>query len=179
MVNNNGEPQLSQVTARSWPNSKIKRAKDYFESFINSATLDKLYHLWTIQDAKDGDVLSYRDGRWSFIYKGIVTEDTFKYYALLSEKGITLNGAAFSRLSSCITPATKEQRDLLFQKMKETGYEWDAENKQLRKIENEIEIPFGAKDSELQEATYYIPKGFHAEIEGNNVIIKKGEQKPA
>lgn len=42
-----------------------------------------------------------------------------------------------------------------------------------------VEIPFGAKDSELQEATYYIPKGFHAEIEGNNVIIKKGEQKPA
>ena len=40
-----------------------------------------------------------------------------------------------------------------------------------------IEIPFGAKDSELQEATYYIPDGYHAEINGNEVIIKKVEQK--
>jgi len=41
----------------------------------------------------------------------------------------------------------------------------------------DIEIPFGAKDSELQEASYYIPEGFHAEIEGNRVVIKRGEQK--
>ena len=40
----------------------------------------------------------------------------------------------------------------------------------------DIEIPFGAKDSELQEASYYIPEGFHAEIDGNRVVIKKGEQ---
>ena len=31
-------------------------------------------------------------------------------------------------------PATKEQRDLLFAKMKEAGYEWDAEKKELKKI---------------------------------------------
>jgi len=97
--------------------------------------IDKTARLWTIQDAKDGDVLSYREGQWCFIYKGIVTENTFKYYALLSEKGITVNDAAFSLLTSCITPATKEQRDLLFSKMKEAGYEWDADKKELKKIE--------------------------------------------
>ena len=43
----------------------------------------------------------------------------------------------------------------------------------------DIEIPFGAKDSELQEASYHIPEGFHTEIEGNKVVIKKTEQKPA
>lgn len=42
-----------------------------------------------------------------------------------------------------------------------------------------IEIPFGAKDSELQEATYLIPEGFHAEIKDDEVLIKKGKQKPA
>lgn len=45
--------------------------------------------------------------------------------------------------------------------------------------EDEIEIPFGAKDSELQEATYYIPKGFHAEIDDDKVVIKKGEKSAA
>ena len=34
-----------------------------------------------------------------------------------------------------IHPATEEQRDLLFQKMKEAGYTWDAEKKELKKIE--------------------------------------------
>lgn len=42
----------------------------------------------------------------------------------------------------------------------------------------ETEIPFGAKDSELQETIYYIPKGFHAEIDDDKVVIKKGKQKP-
>lgn len=43
----------------------------------------------------------------------------------------------------------------------------------------DVEIPFGAKDSELEEVTYDIPKGYHAEIEDNKVVIKKGEQKSA
>ena len=33
-----------------------------------------------------------------------------------------------------VQPATKEQRDLLFSKMKEAGYEWDADKKELKKI---------------------------------------------
>lgn len=45
-------------------------------------------------------------------------------------------------------------------------------------VTRDIEIPFGAKDSELQEATYFIPKGYYAKIEGDKVVIKKGEQKP-
>ena len=59
--------------------------------------------------------------------------------------------------------------------MKEAGYTFDFKNKEFKKIETEIEIPFDAKDNELQEATYYIPKGFYAEIDGDFVIIKKGE----
>ena len=39
-------------------------------------------------------------------------------------------------------------------------------------------IPFGAKDSELIEESYYIPKGYHAEISKDKVTIKNGEQKP-
>lgn len=51
-----------------------------------------------------------------------------------------------------------------------------VESKAGEKIEDEIEIPFGAKDSELQEETYFIPKGFHAEIEDDKVVIEKGEK---
>ena len=132
-------------------------------------------HLWTIQDAKDGDVLSYRDGKWIFIYKGIVTEDTFKYYALLSEKGITVNDAAFSFLTSCITPATKDQCDLLFSKMKEVGYEWNAENKQLRKIEKKLAEDSCKKSDDItteeKDMTEY-KKGFEC---GKQRVLKYPE----
>lgn len=37
-------------------------------------------------------------------------------------------------------------------------------------------IPFGASNSELMEATYFIPQGYHAVIDGDKVIIKKGEE---
>ena len=40
-----------------------------------------------------------------------------------------------------------------------------------------IEIPFGAKDSELQEWTYTIPKGMKAEIRDGKVIIKRKESR--
>lgn len=38
----------------------------------------------------------------------------------------------FGTIDAPVTPATKEQRNLLFQKMKEVCYEWDAENKELK-----------------------------------------------
>lgn len=37
-----------------------------------------------------------------------------------------------------IHPATKEQRDLLLQKMKEAGYKWDTEKKELKKEKSKI-----------------------------------------
>lgn len=96
--------------------------------------------LWTIEDAKDGDVLA--DGDLPFIFKKI---DAYNYtYAYC---GISLSGNF--RIESDgelgewtwmldIKPATKEQRELLFQKIKEAGYEWDAEKKELKEIEKKF-----------------------------------------
>lgn len=98
------------------------------------------WHKWTIEDAKDGDVLCTKN-KCPFIYdKGRYNNGLAYYYA-----GIDVSGnlniksphnmlAHFGRLDN-IRPATKEQRDLLFEKMHEAGYEWDAEHKQLNKIE--------------------------------------------
>lgn len=41
---------------------------------------------------------------------------------------------------SHVHPATKEQRDLLFAKMREAGYEWDVDKKELRKIKPHYDI---------------------------------------
>ena len=47
--------------------------------------------------------------------------------------------------------------------------------KQSESTITNIEIPFGANDSELQEVSYYIPEGFYAEIKDDRVVIKKAE----
>lgn len=97
--------------------------------------VDKTASAFTIQDAKDGDVLS--DGTTIFIFKDLLSDNSVMSYCDYdTDSG---ESDAFCPLSvnlicSKITPATKEQRDFLFQKMKEAGYEWDAEKKELKKI---------------------------------------------
>lgn len=140
--------------------------------------VDKIASSFTIQDAKDGDVLISQYGN-PLIYNGNYNSLNIGAYC-----GITCDDNKFKVAEEkChwtenvdIEPSTKEERDLLFQKMKEAGFEWDSERLELKNIEDEIEIPFGAKDSELQEDIYYIPKGFHAEIDDDKVVIKKGEK---
>ena len=51
-----------------------------------------------------------------------------------------------------------------------------ADKVEPKNMKDETEIPFGTKDSELTEVTYYIPKGFHAEIDDDKVVIKKGKK---
>ena len=43
-------------------------------------------------------------------------------------------------------------------------------------MEEELDIPFGAKDSELIEEFITIPDGFYATIEGNRVILRKHKE---
>lgn len=96
------------------------------------------YHLWTIQDAKDGDVLSYvtdEEGLWIMIYKSLDEhyEGHVHYHALI------LNNDYIDRGTCCISvedlnPATKEQRDILERAMTNAGYRWNKEELKLEKI---------------------------------------------
>lgn len=100
----------------------------------------KNYHLWTINDAKDGDVLvcplpkGYENGEQIFIFKGInsrdYVDDCIEYYCRICKGVFYENKNGYmGTASSPLYPATKEQRDILFKKMKEAGYEWNPETK--------------------------------------------------
>ena len=136
-----------------------------------------VFRLWTIQDAKDGDILDANGA--PFIYKQH-DKDYVYFYCGINLAGTFIEADEIDVWNNNykVYPATKDQRDILFEGMADAGYTFDFEKKELKEIEieDEIEIPFGAKDSELQEVTYYIPKGFHAEIDGDKVVIKKGEK---
>ncbi len=97
------------------------------------------FRLWTIQDAKDGDVLAADN--YIILFKKLLPQNggvsCCHYDYACSDPYFNFNedNNWYFGKESKIHPATKEQRDLLFTKMKEAGYEWDAEKKELKKIE--------------------------------------------
>ena len=115
----------------------------YFFNNVKS-TNEPIFHLWTIQDAKDGDVLATLD--YILIFEKLLPKDGGVSYChydfgagnpqfIWSEDKNWYFGK-----EAIVHPATKEQRDFLFQKMKEAGYVWDAEKKELKKIIDEKQI---------------------------------------
>ena len=86
--------------------------------------VDGHFHLWTIADAKDGDILASDNSIFIFQEKYIAEKPT-AYCGLMNGLFIEGNGACWTN-EKCY-PATKEQRDLLFSKMKEAGYKWKYE----------------------------------------------------
>lgn len=120
----------------------------YYDSRTKSVFSKKFcethFHLWTIQDANPGDVLTcYSDIKGQPIEQtGIIKQyvgrhggcsNSFEAFFGVDWDGNIITDGYMG--STNIFPATKEQRDLLFAKMKEAGYEWDAEKKELKKIE--------------------------------------------
>lgn len=103
---------------------------------------EELIREWTIQDAKNGDVLSfyseYKGNK--MVQIGIIEKyvgkhggcsNTFKIYIGVNWD----NNLKMDKYMGCsdIHPATKEQRDALMKAMNDAGYEWDAEKKELKK----------------------------------------------
>ena len=100
--------------------------KDFTSSrFLND---DKI-HLWTIKDAKDGDVL--KEDSCTFIIERMKSDGTAIIHCCLFDDGDFDLGSTLGFDVDSTYPATKEQRDLLFAKMRESGYEWDSEKKEL------------------------------------------------
>lgn len=99
--------------------------------------------LWTIQDAKDGDVLSfyseYKGNK--MVQVGIIEKyvgkhggcsNTFKIYVGVNWD----NNLQIGEYMGCsdIHPATKEQHDALMKAINDAGYKWKAETKTLEKL---------------------------------------------
>ena len=136
--------------------------------------VDEQFHSFTIEDAKEGDVLTYNDSRnnvWVCIFKEYANGKVYDYCTLdnefFSEHGNWNYLASFNYV-----PATKEQRDLLFQKMKEAGYEWDAEKKELKKIEQ-------PKLTEFEDAIKDMMDDYRDAIDDNDATVEEVKEKAA
>ena len=115
--------------------------QDGLSTSLEYGTIDESAHLWdVVKDAKDGDVLASEDKDKVFLYNGkLDLRGRVRAYCGIYK---THDGLRFTEcaIGNSFTykephPATKEQRDLLFQKMHEAGYIFDLDKKELKKIE--------------------------------------------
>ena len=99
---------------------------------------DEQCRLWTIQDAKDGDVIEFEDhGRLVTGIVSFVNKTTGKVDVSCLLEGNKFKIGVFYNLDTVKPhPATKEQRDALMKAMNDAGYEWDGEKKELKKLKN-------------------------------------------
>lgn len=96
---------------------------------------DECLRLWTLQDAKDGDVL-YFSNETIVIFKDLYNKDTFHSYCHIENGTFDVSTDELPDWwdGEGFYPATKEQCDILFAKMKEAGYKWDENKKELIKL---------------------------------------------
>ena len=172
---------------------KISRDIHNDEDVVECRFIENNYHPFTIQDAKEGDVLTdnldcfnnpfiFILKRFENVYFGLVKPSDFSSHCFLtmSDKQEFREGD-YHHMHN-IQPATKEQRELLFSKMKEEGWEWDAEKKKLRKINSkwtsEDEQHLIVCENALRK--YQVSDRWDADIiiKWLEDKLKQGEQKP-
>lgn len=118
-------------------------SKNGYDYYFNKTYVDENARLWTIQDAKDGDVLCCKSG-WTCIFKAVDNHtNTFSSYCFMDSDKCFFNSGCECHIldknfikayNGEIHPATKEQCDTLMKAMNDDGYEWDAEKKELKKL---------------------------------------------
>ena len=96
---------------------------------------EELIREWTIEDAKDGDILACNEE--ILLFKSYsVLQGRISLYCWYN--GHTNNFHSKEVIDILLTtrnkvcPATKEQRDVLMKAMNDAGYEWDSEKKELK-----------------------------------------------
>jgi hypothetical protein len=134
---------ICQIVKREEGCNKLVTVFGIEKELVNERNLSTA-RLWTVEDAKDGDVLAfyseYRGNK--MVQVGIIEKyvgkhggcsNTFKIYVGVNWD----NNLQIGKYMGCsdIRPATKEQRDGLMKAMADADYTFDFGKKELKEIE--------------------------------------------
>lgn len=131
-------------THGSQPWLVIKVTPNYYEIKDSSGyiaakshhTIDSLFHLWTLKDTKPGNILAITDGCRPFIFKGLYYDGApTAYCGIDTTDSIYISDEDLPWTRDTVRPATYEERQLLFNKLEEKSYKWDADTLTLSKIQ--------------------------------------------
>lgn len=101
------------------------------QKFSSINYVNYAYDKWTIEDAKDGDVLAAHE--CYVVFKEI---DGLNIKCYCTYHYLGLNPSFYRdtlQNKDAFLPATKEQRDSFMKAMNDAGYEWDIKKKELNK----------------------------------------------
>ena len=98
-------------------------------------SIDYAARPWTIEEAKDGDILTSYDHRYYVIFKEIDGLDIGCYCTFYINVG-SIPTFCIDTLQNKANfhPVTDKEREFFLEKVNEFGYNWDCENKKLFKI---------------------------------------------
>lgn len=106
------------------------------------AYVDKLAHLWTIDDAKDGDILKVKGVDDCFIFNGNMEPHIGAYggsvYGIFDKAENETNWIYEYEVER---PANREEREKFIGIMSDAGYLWNPSTKELRRADEEEERP--------------------------------------
>lgn len=127
---------------------KIKTTEGLVDAsieIVNGIMIVSPKELPNCSNFKDGDIIvcGWSDSEWICILKGEI-ESVGKRYYLEDYCGIYLKGKgsdeeiwleqSYSDSALFVRNATEEEKQKLFDKLAEAGYEWDADKKELVKL---------------------------------------------
>ena len=134
--------------------------------FASFECANEYFYLWTIQDAKDGDILT--NGEIILIFKQFeepaYRQHIIAYIGLDISGNIQVTDDYWQLGVDKVSPATKEQRELLFKKMNEARYAFDFDKKELKKIEKKTAC--SDEDDKIRKTLIEFVKGYSAFING-------------
>ena len=131
-------------THGSQPWLVIKVTPNYYEIKDSSGyitakshhTIDSLFHPWTLKDAKPGNILASTDNCHPFIFKGLYYDGApTAYCGIDTTDSIYIGDGNLPWTRDTVRPATYEERQVLFNKLKEKNYKWDTDTLTLSKIQ--------------------------------------------
>lgn len=134
---------ICQIVKREEGCNKLVTVFGIEKELVNERNLSTA-RLWTIQDAKDGDVLviQKKDVTYEsiFIFNKIENNRIIQHlHYFTTEAGEEVCEARsidgfLGFVEDTVHPATKKQRDALMKAMNEVGYEWSDKDRKLIKI---------------------------------------------
>lgn len=114
---------------------------NFDEYHIIPLKYEELLSKWTIQDAKDGDVLTSGDLDYILIFEKLLSKNVgasychYDFGCSTPQFNFNKNTNWYFGKEAKVHPATKEQRDTLMKAMDDAGYTFNFERKELKKIE--------------------------------------------
>lgn len=105
------------------------------EASVAQITINNKYHLWSLKDAKPGDVLISEDDKHPFIFKKFLGYAPSAYCGIDTTDSIYISDEDRPWTRDTVRPATYEERQLLFNKLEEKNYKWDTDTLTLSKIQ--------------------------------------------